>query len=119
MKKTTQSDLKRFKAEFERWQSLLGLTQYQVYFFIKDLEDTFAQIEIQEMQKVVSVFIQSELSGQDYESKEWSKTALHECLHLLLHRIEWLGNCRYIESNDLHEENEAIVVRLQKVLYGN
>lgn len=117
MKKTTKTEFNRFKKEFLRWQERLGLTQYQVYFFLKKLEDNFAEIKVIEINKVVSVSLNSELDHVDATvDKGPEGHAKHKALHLLTHRLMWLGESRYIERSDLGEEWEAIVGRLCKVL---
>lgn len=115
--KTSQAYFNKFKKEFLYWQEKLGLTQYSVSFFHEKLEREYAKINIDEMAKVADVFLTTEFGKRSAQADEGPETnAKHEALHLLTHRIHWLGRTRYIESNDLDEEWEAIVVRLEKVL---
>ena len=44
------------------------------------------------------------------------KHALHEALHLLLHRVGWLGEQRWTGSDEISNEQEALVNRLIKAL---
>ena len=115
--KISKAYFERFKKEFLRWQQLLGLTQYNVAFSQEKLDDSYAQIKIQEMDKVADVILTTELGNRSSEADRGPEShAKHEALHLLTHRMHWLGRTRYIESQDLDEEWEAIVVRLEKVL---
>ena len=115
--KTSKAYFNRFKKAFLYWQEKLGLTQYSVSFFHEKLEGEYAKIKIEEMAKIADVFLNTELEGRSLQADEGPEAnAKHEVLHLLTHRIVWLGGARYIENNDLVEEWEAIVVRLEKVL---
>jgi len=112
--KTSKAYYERFKAEFIRWQQLLGLTQYRIVFSHENLPDDCARIRIGQMEKVAQVILSTKLPGTECEGPE--SHAKHEAIHLLESRLAWLGACRYIEKSDLDEECEAIVVRLEKVL---
>ena len=115
--KTSKSYFNRFKKEFLRWQQLLGLTQYSVKFFHEKLDGAYAQVEVREKGKVADVFLATDLDRRSAEVDSGPEShAKHEVIHLLLHRLVWLGQARYIETTDLEEEWEAIVVRLEKVL---
>jgi len=114
--KISKAYFERFKTEFLRWQKELGLTQYSIAFFHEKL-DEYARIIINEKGKTANVFLNTELNGRTLEADEGPEShAKHEAIHLLLDRLIWLGESRYIERSDLEEEWEAIVVRLEKVL---
>ena len=115
--KLTKKYIQTFKDSFIFWQKQFGLTQYDVAFFQDKLTDCYAKINVNEEAKVVSVMLPFELAKLDSDSDEGPESnALHEAIHLLIHRLTWLGSLRYIQSCDLDEENEAIVNRLVKVL---
>lgn len=115
--KTSKAYFNRFKKEFLYWQEKLGLTQYSVKFFHEKLEDVYAEIKIGEREKVACVYLTKELFGRDITSNEGPEDhAKHEAIHLLLHRIGWLGEQRWTSSDEIHDEAEAVTVRLEKVL---
>lgn len=115
--KTSKAYFGRFKKEFLRWQQLLGLTQYRIDFFHEKLDNLFAGMTVWEKDKIARVSLATEISKDstniDPGPEEHAK---HEAIHLLIHRLSWLGGCRYIKDDELAEEAEAIVVRLEKVL---
>jgi len=117
--KTSKKYFERFKTAFLFWQKELGLTQYRVIFYhqlLKYEEETyFAQLVVGEKNKLAQVSLTTNIKDPKNDDGPESH-AKHEAIHLLLHRLRWLGGCRYIESTDLDEEWEAIVVRLEKVL---
>lgn len=116
-KKISKAYFKRFCDSFKEWQAKFGLTQYDVFFHQKYLKDSYAEVTIKELAKVVSVTLMTELEGKYIDVDPGPEShAKHEALHLLLHRLVWLGQSRYLENNDLDEEWEAIVRRLEKIL---
>jgi len=107
----------RFKKSFLEWQQKLGLTQYRISFFHERLEGNYASVTIDELGKHAKVSLTTKLSGRDLKVDEGPEAhGKHEAIHLLLYRLVWLGGARYIENNDLQEEWEACVVRLEKLL---
>ena len=115
--KTSKAYFKRFKAEFLRWQKELGLTQYRIDFFHEKLDCKYAGATIWEQDKAARVSLNTEISKDSAKIDEGPEAhAKHEVLHFLISRLSWLGGCRYITDDDLAEECEAIVVRLEKVL---
>lgn len=118
--KISKSYIKRFKTAFLFWQNKFGLTQYNTAFFQckfnKDAEG-YAQIQVDELSKTVSVTLPFELSPLDASVDDGPEiNAMHGAGHLLTARLCWIGRERYVGSTDIQEEDEAIVNRLVKVL---
>ena len=91
--------------------------QYRIDFFHEKLDRNYAEISAHELEKAVRISLNTEISKGSAEVDEGPEAhAKHEAIHLLLNRLMWLGGCRYIETTDLNEECEAVVVRLEKVL---
>ena len=115
--KTSKAYFERFKAEFLKWQKELGLMQYRIDFFHEKLKDSYAQIIVHELDKTARVSLTTDFGKFDATKDTGPEShARHEVLHLLTNRLRWLGCCRYIGDDDLAEEWEAVVVRLDKVL---
>jgi len=113
--KTPKAYFDSFKAEFLKWQKELGLMQYRIDFFHEPVKDGYAQIIVYELSKTARVSLSKDLGKNEVDAGPESH-ARHEVLHLLTNRLRWLGCCRYIGDDDLSEEWEAVVVRLDKVL---
>lgn len=117
MKKTTKAQFSRFKEEFEYWIEKFGLKGYHIYFFHKPLDAVYSTIQVDETGKVATVTYSSKLADVDYECSEGPEAdAKHEAIHLLLHRIGWLGEQRWTASDEIHDEAERLVVILEKVI---
>ncbi len=120
MKKTTKAEFNRFKKAFVYWQERLGLTQYRIDFFHEKLRQNdgttyYAQAQIFEKDKFVKVSLTTEVQDKSVDEGPEAH-ARHEVFHLLIHRLTWLGESRFLDEYEIEDEAEAIVVRLEKVL---
>ena len=113
--KTSKKYFEQFKAEFLRWLSLLGLTQYEIVFYHQKMKVNSAQVSINERAKLVEVCLSTELPKSDHVDGPLVQ-ARHEAIHVLTYRLRFLGGCRYISDDELDDEWEAITRRLEKVL---
>ena len=107
-----------FKETFLYWQKEFGLMQYQIRFEHKETDGAYAKICVHEEDKFAHVICHNKYSSQeDADIDKGPEThARHEACHLLIARLEWLGNQRCIRDDEIYNEDEAIVVRLARVL---
>ncbi len=116
-RRTTRAQFATFRREFLAWQKRLGLLDWKVYFKHEDLEDSFAVIRASDSHVAV-VIMASHLSGEDFGDFRPRSSARHEALHLLLADMASEGRHRYVRSDDFVRTEEAVVLRLEKVLEG-
>lgn len=114
--KTTELDFKEFQQCFHGYQLKFGLTGYNIYFFHKEKKDAYADIVIDQSGKVVRVTFSTIWRDREVNYENINECALHECIHLLLSRLSWLGTCRFIDDSEINEEEEELVVKLSKLL---
>jgi len=115
--KTTKKDFKCFEKEFLKWINVLGLKDWRVLFYHRPLEDSFAVIHRDNVGKIANVYFSSEIpetAREGYICPEHH--AKHEAVHLLLSRLGYLAERRYINYSDISEEMERLVRILEKVL---
>ena len=62
MKRFSKKEYLIFQSEFKKWQHYLGLDCYNIYFTHEKLKNTFADIDISQIDMVASVRLNSELS---------------------------------------------------------
>ena len=115
--KTSKRHFDYFKTCFLR-QKLFGLIHYNVYFKHAKLTNAYADISVDEDGKVATVRFATNWPDRLITSDEINKCALHEISHLLIHRLKWIATCRYVGEEEITEENEALAVRLEKILGG-
>jgi len=114
--KVTQTQYRIFRQEFRLWAERFGLKSYRIYFRQEAIEGGFASIEVNEAGKYAVVCLCREVSDEDAKIFDPALHALHEAIHLLLHRLFWLGSRRYVGPDDLYEEWERVVRTLEKLL---
>ncbi|MDD5501980.1 MAG: hypothetical protein PHH26_00765 [Candidatus Thermoplasmatota archaeon] len=114
--KTSKKDFEEFKKSFLYWADRL-FCPYRIDFFHTKLRDNYAEIFVDEYGKCATVKYNSELDKVDYEARPTPENGgKHEAIHLLLHRLVWLADQRFIGKDEPQEEWERLVRILEKVL---
>jgi hypothetical protein len=113
---TTKKDFERFKVEFLKWVDRFGLKGYEITFLHKKLNDACAEVWANEKAKMASVTLSTKRGIEDCKNDTIEDYAKHEAIHLLLNRIRWLGECRFIDDAELPEEWEKLVRILEKII---
>jgi hypothetical protein len=98
------------------WVSKFGLTQYRYHFEFRRLKNSHAEVFCQIPEKVVSVYLNKTQPKNDRRSEE--DLAHHEALHILLAKLSWLASCRYVTREEIVDEEEEIVRRLEHERLG-
>ncbi len=115
--KTSKAKFNRFKKAFNWWAEKLSLKGYHVYFFHDKLDGSYASLKVDECSKGVNATYALEMSKVDRDHDDGPEShAKHEAIHLLLHRIGYLGQQRWTASDEIHDEAEKLVTILEKVL---
>lgn len=110
-------DFELFQEEFLKYQNLLGLNGYQVYFRYESLgNDTRASIDLNQIDMVATVWLNSTLPEKDKPCRSVQQSAKHEAIHLLLGRLDHRGRYRYTSEHEIDEAIEELVFRLEKVI---
>lgn len=105
-----------FRKCFEKYQHLLGLTGYKVYFKYEPIDSSFADIHINQVDMVATVTLNNKLPDKDKPFKDIKRSAKHEALHLLLGRLETRARERYTTGDEIYEAIEELVFKLEKLL---
>lgn len=111
-------DFIEFQKHFKKYQKLLGLTGYKVYFKYEPIEDSFASISIRQIDMIATVRLNSMLPKEDKPHKDIRQSAMHEAIHLLLNRLEARARERFVSPEQIYEAVEEIVFKLEDLLLG-
>jgi hypothetical protein len=112
--KTSKRDYERFKAEFRRWQLLLGLTDTKVYFEHGHCDKAYATIYWDCEGRVATVTFADKLSGDGVMiGYDPISAGRHEALEMLVARLDSIAKSRYCFPDDIAEEKHAIIRRLE------
>ena len=115
MKQTTKAMFNRFKKEFNRLIPILGINGYKFYFFHQTLEHSYAEVQINLKGYFVNVYYSVEVEDDDPDVTP-EENAKHEAIHVLLSRLGYLGEERYIGSSEIDDEQERLVRVLEKII---
>lgn len=112
--RTSKKKYQDFKEAFLRWKLVFGLVEYDVLFDQKDIDGTYAQVDIDPVGCVASVIVaQYDPDPRD----DWSEsTALHEVLHLAVARIKYTSKKRFVSEDEIDREEEKLVRTLEHVI---
>ena len=105
-----------FQKDFNKWRYHFGLTGYKVYFKYEPLENSFADIHINQGEMVAIVTLNSKLPEKDKPFKHIKRSAKHEALHLLVGRLEQNARFRYSSENEIYEATEELVFKLEELV---
>jgi hypothetical protein len=113
MKQTTKAMFNRFKKEFNRLVPILGINGYKFYFFHEKL-DNYAEVHINEPGRCVSIIYGLNPTSCDATTPE--DNAKHEAIHVLIHRLSWLGEQRFTAPDEINHETEKLVIKLEGII---
>jgi len=110
----TARQLTQFQKVFRAWQKRLGLLEYTVTFEQKKLPDCWAQLIVDPEGCVATLTLST--VGK-WTVRNIKQVACHECIHLLLGRLTYLGHARFLNEGEIHTENERVTCVLEKTLW--
>ncbi len=109
-------DFAEFQREFKKYQQLMGLTGYKIYFKFEPLDSGYASISIDQTSMVATVRFDSECPATDKPFRDIKMSAKHEAIHLLIGRLETRAKSRYVLDDEIYEATEEIVYKLEKLI---
>jgi len=112
----SNKEFQQFQKEFKGWQKKFGLTGYQCHFNYEPLEESFADIVVNQNGMVATIRLNSALPHKDVPHKNIKRTAKHEAIHLLIYRLEDKARCRYIQPDEVYEAGEELVIKLEGLI---
>ena len=112
----TSKEFEIFKESFLFWKEKFGLTDWQVYFAVNDLDSCFAALNASHNTRSALVELTREVRPDLVIAFDPAKSGLHEAAHLLLADFSGLAFDRFVMSSDLLKEEERIVNRLVTLL---
>ena len=120
--RTTSKHFKIFKKEAELWLTRLSLRDWKVVFdhvIRSSSENALACINCDIGGRVATITLNKNWGLEDVTVYQLRRTAFHEVGELLVARLGFLGECRYLQTEEIPEERHNIVRRLENLFYGN
>lgn len=115
-KQTTIKQFEVFRKECLRLQVVFSLTGYKLYFVMEDLGDSYANVTVGEDTSVATLRLTSCVDVDQLDSFDPKRHARHEMVHLMIHRLGWLGTCRYLDDCEIPHEDEKLTHKLTELL---
>ncbi len=117
--KVTPEQFKLFRDTFRKWQRRCGVDHYRIDFDERKLDGDYAEINPSEYGKCARVTLCNELPSDDQcviDAFDPARHARHEAIHLMLNRLVWLAQGRFVTNEAILEEWEQLVRRIEKLL---
>jgi hypothetical protein len=119
--KTTVADFKYFRARCNYWINKLELNCYTTCYEHKELGNCNAKMLANALDCTCTIGLNlimdhGEFQTEMTKAQALDRYALHECIHLLLHKLSWFANTRYVSEEILDSAEEEIVIKLSKLL---
>jgi len=115
----TKKDFNLFKSECQKWIERLGLISWDIYYEFIDMEDTYGTLSSNYTGRLATIRL-SKTFPKPYENRplkfEIKRTALHECLELLLSPLNELASDRNFSEDDYEKERHSVIRTLENIL---
>ena len=114
--KVSQKQFEAFKESFCKWQNLLNMNDWQIYFVMKDAGDCFARVKYDTVARVATAILNANVYGDDIKLLDPVKHGKHEAMHLFLSSLTGYADERFVSKEEINKENERLVVLLVKLI---
>jgi hypothetical protein len=114
--KTTLAQFEAFKASFLKYQALLGLQSWRIFFKHEKIDGDFARIVYDLSECAAIVTLNSEASKDEAPFLDPAKHGKHEAIHLLLATLSNLASRRYVQEREIDEADERLAILLTEVI---
>jgi hypothetical protein len=118
----TKENYEFFKIRCAHWVKFWGISEWKIaYRFNEELaeEGNYAQITSSHRGRIATISIAAEMPDHVNESnieQIIDSSAFHEISHLLLHELQFLGGCRWVQENELEVAGESLVRRMENAI---
>lgn len=112
-----------FEAEVKKWINTFGLHGWSVKILHTSIEndDALAWCNAQYDQRIATICLpkiwDAHREANEPTDKFIRKQAFHEVCELLVHRLWYLGKCRYVDESEFEEARHEIIRILENVLW--
>lgn len=114
--KTTKRHFELFQSAFKTYAEMLGLQEWEVYFFLTDLEEDYSILITNDRMsdRLAAVHLATEWGGVEFTDEEIIKTARHEALELLVDDLRRLAKKVLSTEDEINLVGHILVRRLEK-----
>lgn len=116
--RTTSQHFTIFQKACRRYLALFGLTDWKVYFRHEEIKDAYALCSSTMVERVATISLSTDWGNtkRPLTTKEITRTALHECVHLVVRDLYVAGSIRYMSDGEHDRCEESAVRRIENAI---
>jgi len=114
--KTTKADFEYFKSKCELWLEVLSLASWEVYYVHEKDDENMAGCFIHYAGRKATISLSTNWRSP-VTKEELSRTALHECLELLMLPLQSQAQARVWDSIEYDREHHTVIRTIEKLLF--
>ena len=119
--KTTKHHFEMFKAECEKWIERFGMFGWRYYYQHEDLKEgsqiAYCFYPEEPTDRVFTLGLSINLQNLQETELDIRRSAFHEVMESFLFRMNYLAKARYIQPEEINEENHHIIRTLENVVF--
>jgi len=112
----TSDQQKIFDSQMRRWQAVLNLQDWRVERGRRQAKDAMAQVVFDDSARLAN-YSTGDFGHIDANEENISATALHECLHILLHDLVQAASDRGSTADDIESAEHRVINVLEKIIH--
>lgn len=112
MTKTTIAHFEKFKEYVSYWQRELGLDDWHIYIYHKNLNGSFANTTASPDARGVTMNFSTHWGDQPITDKEIKECALHEVMHIVTAPLNIEARARFADEYTIDSAEYSIVTRM-------
>jgi hypothetical protein len=120
--RTTSKHFKIFKKEAELWISRFGLLNWRVVYEHEKMDPNerfLATCASDIPARLATIALNTDWDPEKVTVYQLKRTAFHEVMELLLSRISYLGECRFLQDEEISEERHDLIRKFENYFYGS
>lgn len=116
--KTTENDFKLLEKEGKKWIAFFGLKGWEINFLHKNDDlDSLGYTKFNYTNRIADVVLCKDWGKRKVTEKEIKKTAFHEICEVLMYRLRYIAESRFITDVETNEEIHNIIRILENTIF--
>lgn len=115
--KTTKQHFETYQTRCDFWLQMFGLRKWELYFEHKNEPSKLAWTKADHGAKIATIGLATDWGDLKPDDYQIDRVAKHEMLHILLNPLYTLAVDRFVNSNQINDAEEEIVMMLEKVVF--
>lgn len=114
---TTKEDFEKFKEFIIYWIDFFGLRNWEVEFGHAEDDTAMAYTKFNVPNRNITIVLATDWGERKVTNEELNKTAFHEVCEVLLLKVRYIADARYIHDEDIGSEIHDVIRILENVVW--